>query len=156
MTLTPPTSAVELVGIGPLEKKREEIIVWLLLDRLHARWKEFIAPESNWRCVSGIQKLCCWEQNIEEASGGGVNITIFKFTRRCLQPWYVGIVAIVAGGHIIFTRFYELALRERGGIREYLLSQYNITSPAQIPLHPAVEIQRTRKKYRTPHTITTS
>ena len=57
MTLTPPTSAVELVGIGPLEKKREEIIVWLLLDRLHARWKEFIAPESNWRCVSGDTKI---------------------------------------------------------------------------------------------------
>ena len=45
MTLTPPTSAVELVGIGPLEKKREEIIVWLFLDRLRARWKQFMVPE---------------------------------------------------------------------------------------------------------------
>mmetsp|Transcript_16369 Transcript_16369/g.39172 ORF Transcript_16369/g.39172 Transcript_16369/m.39172 type:complete len:82 (+) Transcript_16369:437-682(+) len=45
-TLTPSTSAAELVGMAPpLEKKRVEIIVWLLLDRLRARWKEFMVDD---------------------------------------------------------------------------------------------------------------
>lgn len=41
MTLMPSTSAAELVGIAPLEKKREETIVVLLLDKFRAR-KEFM------------------------------------------------------------------------------------------------------------------
>ena len=42
MTLMPSTSTVELVGMAPLDKKREVTSVWLLLDRLRARWKEFM------------------------------------------------------------------------------------------------------------------
>jgi hypothetical protein len=37
----PSTSAAELVGIAPLEKKREETIVVLLLDKFRAM-KEFM------------------------------------------------------------------------------------------------------------------
>jgi hypothetical protein len=47
MTLIPPTSAAELVGSAPFAKKREETIVWLLLDMFRARWKEFMATTYN-------------------------------------------------------------------------------------------------------------
>ena len=47
MTLIPPTSAAEFVGSAPFAKKREETIVWLLLDRFRARWKEFMVTTYN-------------------------------------------------------------------------------------------------------------
>ena len=34
--------------VPPLEKQREVTIVWLLLDRLRARWKEFIVLSLRW------------------------------------------------------------------------------------------------------------
>jgi hypothetical protein len=42
MTLIPPISASEVVGIAPFEKKREGTIAWLLLEKLRARWIEFM------------------------------------------------------------------------------------------------------------------
>ena len=140
MTLTPPMSTVELVGIALLENKRKQT-GWLCLDRLRARWIEFMVIRII--VVNGsvvVFSRGCQEFFLFNSTEAGGNTALF------LRTTYNSFVSRCRGTMVASTTYVRTLLSLR--LASSIASSYNLNE------YPTLKYGTAWKKDRTADLVT--